>query len=61
MLRAQFSDGTRHTIYFEPVLRGPISGSLRNLALSNQVKLPKYAGCLELPTGAGFDPEILRD
>ncbi|MBW7883648.1 MAG: DUF2442 domain-containing protein [Caldilineaceae bacterium] len=61
VLRVQFNDGTEQTIDFEPVLYGPIFGPLRDLALFNQVKLVEYAGCLEWPTGADFDPETLHD
>ena len=61
MLRIQFNDGTEQTIDFEPVLYGPIFGPLRDLNVFNHVELVKYAGCLEWPTGADFDPETLHD
>jgi hypothetical protein len=60
-LRIHFDDGTEQVIDFEPVLHGPVFGPLRDLALFNQVQLVDYAGCLEWPTGADFDPETLHD
>lgn len=46
---------------FEPVLYGSVFFPLRNLNLFNQVRMVDYAGCLEWPTGADFDPETLHD
>jgi hypothetical protein len=60
-LRLGFDDGSQQTIDFEPVLHGPVFGPLRDLSLFNQVALVDYAGCLEWPTGADFDPETLHD
>ena len=60
-LRIHFNDGTEQTVDFEPVLYGPVFGPLRDLSLFNQVTLVDYAGCLEWPTGADFDPETLHD
>ena len=60
-LRIHFNDGTEQTIDFEPLLYGPVFGPLRDLSLFNQVTLVNYAGCLEWPTGADFDPETLHD
>lgn len=60
-LRIHFNDGTEQTVDFEPVLYGPVFGPLRDLSLFNQVILVDYAGCLEWPTGADFDPETLHD
>ena len=48
-------------IDFEPILYGPVFGPLRDPALFQQVELIDYAGCLEWPTGADFDPETLHD
>ena len=59
-LRIHFDDGTEQTINFEPVLYGPVFAPLRDLDLFNQVQLVDYAGCLEWPTGADFDPETLH-
>ncbi len=61
VLRIRFNDGTEQIIDFEPVLGGPIFGPLRDLDVFNQVELVEYAGCLEWPTGADFDPETLHD
>lgn len=60
-LRIRFNDGTEQVIDFEPVLYGPVFGPLRDQALFNQVRLIDYAGCLEWPTGADFDPETLHN
>jgi hypothetical protein len=60
-LRIRFDDETEQVIDFEPVLHGLVFGPLRDLALFNQVQLVDYAGCLEWPTGADFDPETLHD
>lgn len=61
VLRIWFNDGTEQTIDFEPVLHGPVFGPLRDLDLFKQVELIEYAGCLEWPTGADFEPEVLHD
>jgi hypothetical protein len=60
-LRIRFDDDTEQIIDFEPVLHGPVFGPLRDPAIFSQVRLIEYAGCLEWPTGADFDPETLHD
>jgi len=60
-LRIQFDDGSEQTIDFLPVLHGPVFGPLRDKKLFSQVQLIDYAGCLEWPNGADFDPETLRN
>ncbi len=60
-LRVTFDDGTEQVIDFEPVLYGPLFAPLRDPAEFSQVRLIEYAGCLEWPTGADFDPETLHD
>ncbi len=60
-LHLHFDDGTQQTIDFEPVLYGPVFAPLRDRSLFGQVRLIDYAGCLEWPTGADFDPETLHD
>lgn len=60
-LSIEFNDGTEQVIDFEPILYGPVFGPLRDPALFQQVELIDYAGCLEWPTGADFDPETLHD
>lgn len=60
-LLIEFNDGTEQVIDFEPILYGPVFGPLRDPALFQQVELIDYAGCLEWPTGADFDPETLHD
>ena len=57
----RFDDTSEQVIDFEPVLYGPVFGPLRDQSLFNQVRLVAYAGCLEWPTGADFDPETLHD
>ena len=59
-LRIRFDDGGEQTIDFAPVLYGPVFGPLRDRTLFAQVELVDYAGCLEWPNGADFDPETLR-
>jgi tRNA U34 5-methylaminomethyl-2-thiouridine-forming methyltransferase MnmC len=60
-LRIHFDDGSEQIIDFEPALFGPVFEPLRNPHLFNQVRLVPYAGCLEWPTGADFDPETLHN
>ncbi|RLT44303.1 MAG: DUF2442 domain-containing protein [Chloroflexi bacterium] len=60
-LRIRFDDGSEQTIDFLPVLYGPVFGPLRDKKLFAQVQLIAYAGCLEWPNGADFDPETLRN
>jgi hypothetical protein len=60
-LSIRFDDGTVRTIDFEPVLYGEVFEPLKDPELFRQVKLVDYAGCLEWPTGADFDPETLHD
>ena len=60
-LRICFDDGSEQTIDFLPVLYGPVFGPLRDKAVFAQVQLIQYAGCLEWPNGADFDPETLRN
>jgi len=59
-LHIYFDDGSEQTIDFLPVLHGPVFGPLRDKTLFAQVQLIDYAGCLEWPNGADFDPETLR-
>lgn len=61
VLRICFDDGSEQTIDFLPVLHGPVFGPLRDKALFAQVQIVEYAGCLEWPNGADFDPETLRN
>ena len=56
-----FDDHTRQVIDFEPVLHGEMSGSLRDLALFNQVSIDPIARHSTWPNGADFDPETLRN
>ena len=60
-IRIRFEDGTERTIDFEPVLFGEVFEPLKDPKLFRQVRLVDYAGCLEWPTGADFDPETLHD
>jgi hypothetical protein len=59
VMRVTFNDGSEQTIDFGPVLYGPIFGALRDPVLFRQAELVDYAGCLEWPNGADFDPETL--
>lgn len=60
-LHLWFDDNTEQVINFEPVLLGPVFGPLRRKEVFEQVRLVAYAGCLEWPNGADFDPETLHD
>jgi hypothetical protein len=60
-LDVTFTDGTQQRIDFEPVLRGPLFGPLRNLATFDAVRLDPEAGTLVWPNGADFDPSTLHD
>ena len=60
-LHIRFDDETEQVIDFEPVLYGPVFGPLRDPALFKGVRRVNYAGCLEWPNGADFDPESLHD
>lgn len=60
-IRVRFDDDTEQVIDFEPVLYGPLFAPLRDHQLFKRVRLVEYAGCLEWPTGADFDPETLHD
>jgi hypothetical protein len=61
VLRIRFNDGPEQIIDFEPVFYGLVFGPLRDPAVFHQVELVEYAGCLEWPIGADFDPETLHD
>lgn len=60
-LVVSFADDTEQRIDFEPVLRGPLFGPLRDLATFNAVRLDPEAGTLVWPNGADFDPATLHD
>lgn len=60
-LDVAFTDGTERRIDFEPVLRGPLFGALRNAATFNAVRLDPEAGTLVWPNDADFDPSTLHD
>ena len=60
-LRVGFDDGVARDIDFEPMLRGPQFGSLRDLSLFNAVQLDEEVHTLVWPNGADFDPATLHD
>jgi len=60
-LLVAFDDNTEQRINFEPVLTGQILGSLRDLALFNQVQIDPEIHTLVWPNGADFDPATLHD
>jgi hypothetical protein len=60
-LDVTFTDGTEQRIDFEPVLRGPLFGPLRDLATFNAVRIDGEVGTLVWPNGADFDPSTLHD
>jgi hypothetical protein len=60
-IRLTFDDQTEQTIDFEPILTGPIFGTLRDKSLFDQVTLEKNFGTLEWPNGADVSPTVLHD
>ena len=60
-LSVTFGDGTAQKIDFLPVLRGPVFGPLRDLAVFNAVSLDHEGGILMWPNGADFDPATLHE
>ena len=60
-LRVRFDDRSEQLIDFEPVLRGPLFGPLRDPALFNAVGLDMEVRTLTWPNGADFDPATLHD
>lgn len=60
-LRVTFDDDTERSIDFLPVLKGELFGSLRDLAIFNQVRVDPEARTLVWPNGADFDPATLHD
>ena len=61
VLRVEFNDATEQTINFEPVLRGPLFGPLREPSVFNRVQLDPEVHTLIWPNGADFDPATLHD
>lgn len=61
VLAVAFADGTEQRIDFEPVLRGPLFGCLKDQRLFDAVTLDPEAGTLVWPNGADFDPATLHD
>jgi len=60
-IQLTFEDGVTQVIDFEPILRGPLFGPLRDVALFRQVELDELFGTLVWPNGADIAPEVLRD
>lgn len=60
-LAVTFDDGLVREIDFQPVLAGPLFGSLAELKMFNQVRLDPEAKTLVWPNGADFDPEALHN
>ena len=61
VLRLQFDDQSSQTINFEPILEGELYGPLRDPAEFARVKIDPEVHTLVWPSGADFDPAILRD
>jgi hypothetical protein len=57
----EFDDDLEHEVDFEPILKGPLFGPLKDLQLFNQVSLNDEMGTLVWPTGADFAPETLHN
>jgi hypothetical protein len=60
-LTIRFDDGISRTIDFQPVLAGPLYGTLIDLNLFTKVKIDPEVHTLVWPNGADFDPETLHD
>jgi hypothetical protein len=60
-LRIGFDDATEQVVDFQPVLGGELFGSLRDLAVFNQIRIDPEVGTLVWPNGADFDPATLHD
>jgi len=54
-------DGLERTIDFEPILLGPLFGSLRDPHVFRQVRVDADLGTLVWPNGADIDPNVLYD
>ncbi|MCP4427035.1 MAG: DUF2442 domain-containing protein [Chloroflexi bacterium] len=61
VLRVFFDDNSEQIIDFEPILLGPLFGSLRDLDLFRRVELNREIGTLVWPNGADIDPLVLHD
>ena len=61
VLRVEFSDGSKQTIDFTPVLTGELYGPLQDPELFSQVRLDSEVHTLVWPNGADFDPATLHD
>ena len=60
-MRIVFDDEVEQVIDFEPVLRGPLYGPLRDNELFEQVEIDPEVHTLVWPNGADFDPETLHN
>jgi hypothetical protein len=60
-IHVEFSDGFRRTIDFEPILYGPLWGTLRNPSEFRRVRLDRDVGTLVWPGDLDIDPNVLRD
>jgi Protein of unknown function (DUF2442) len=59
-LRVCFDDNSEQTIDFHPLLAGELYGPLRDIQLSNQVRIDPEVETLVWPNGADFDPATLH-
>jgi hypothetical protein len=55
----QFDDGEVKVVDFEPILSGPIFGSLRDPGEFRKARLVSEFGTIEWPNGADIDPAVL--
>lgn len=60
-IRVEFDDETERIIDFEPILLGPLFGSLQDKSLFSQVQLNADLGTLVWPNGADIDPTVLHN
>ena len=60
-LQVEFDDGLIQEIDFDPILKGPLFGPLKEVGLFNQVRLHEEMGTLVWPSGADLDPATLHN
>lgn len=60
-IRIEFDDETERIVDFEPILLGPLFGSLQDKELFNQVQLNTDLGTLVWPNGADIEPTVLHN
>lgn len=60
-LHLRFDNGSERLIDLEPLLSGPLWGTLRDAGVFAQVRVNPDTGTIEWPNGADLNPIILHD